>query len=649
MTDMRLRRSVWTACTALLVMSVGMLSDGRAQDTESADVNRKEVTAEFSYLRLGAMPALYQIAGMTFFAHSSATSNPAIVDQGTPAERGYAFPDSGLTVVLPREATRVAIRLCLSDSEVTVEALSSAGTSISQQTAQSLNTCGDLAIQGSRISIVRFTGSSGQASIVRLTAVSGHPPAVFAGADRSVAAGSLVVLAGMAWDPDGSIASYAWTQITEETTDDMTEAPTVLLRGAASPRAVFSAPDVSEDVILTFRLTVTDEDGDTARSHVRVTVIGWGGVFTSVSAGKTHTCAVRDTGAVECWGDNEHDQSVPPTGTFTSVSVAGHSCAIRDTGAAECWGSDEYGQASPPAGVFTELSTRRAHTCGLRDTGAVECWGWNRHGQASPPEGMFISVAAGGEHSCAVRKNTGMVQCWGNSGYNMTTAPEGEFVSVTAGYWHTCGIKKDTGAVACWGWDDSGRITPPDGAFIVLSAGEDHTCGLRDTGAVACWGSDDQGQSTHGQIDAVSVGAGGDHACAVREDTGAVECWGRDVEGQSMPPMGTFESVGVGRGYACGVRPTGGVECWGGDDHGQSSPPEGVFVSLTAGAAHTCGLRDTGAVACWGLNDFGQASPPAGAFVSVDAGRFHTCGVRASDGTVACWGRYSYGVDEGDW
>ena len=563
---MRLRKSAWIACTALLVMSVGMLSDGRAQDNESTDANRKEVTAEFSYLRLGAMPAIYQIAGMTFFAHSSATSNPAIVDQGTPAERGYAFPDSGLTVVLPREARRVTIRLCLIDSEVTVEALSSAGTSISQQTAQSLNACDDLAIEGNRISIVRFTGSTGQASIVRLTAVSGHPPAVFAGADRSVAAGSLVVLAGMAWDPDGSIASYAWTQITEEPTDDMAEIPAVLLRGAASPRAVFSAPDVSEDVILAFRLTVTDDEGDTASSHVRVTVIGWGGVFTSVSAGRNHTCAVRDTGAVACWGDNEHDQSVPPAGTFTSVSVAAwHSCAIRGTGAAECWGNDDDGRASPPAGVFTELSTRRAHACGLRDTGAVECWGWNPHNAAMPPEGTFISVAAGGEHSCAVKKDTGAVQCWGNNASGQATPPEGEFVSVTAGNWHTCGIKRNTGAVACWGWEDNGRITPPEGAFTVLNAGEDHTCGLRDTGVVACWGLDDEGQSTHGQIDAVSVGAGGDHACAVLKDTGAVECWGRDNEGQSRPPMGTFESVGVGNAHGCAVRPTGAVECWGSD------------------------------------------------------------------------------------
>lgn len=70
---MRPRKSSGIAYTVLLVMALSMLSGGRAQDAESTDVNRKEVTAEFSYLGLGAMPAIYQIAGMTFFAHSSAT------------------------------------------------------------------------------------------------------------------------------------------------------------------------------------------------------------------------------------------------------------------------------------------------------------------------------------------------------------------------------------------------------------------------------------------------------------------------------------------------------------------------------------------------------------------------------------------------
>ena len=36
--------------------------------------------------------------------------------------------------------------------------------------------------------------------------------------------------------------------------------------------------------------------------------------FTSVSAGRHHTCGVRTDGSVACWGNDEWGQSTPPTG-----------------------------------------------------------------------------------------------------------------------------------------------------------------------------------------------------------------------------------------------------------------------------------------------------------------------------------------------
>ena len=64
--------------------------------------------------------------------------------------------------------------------------------------------------------------------------------------------------------------------------------------------------------------------------------------FTSVSAGENHTCGVRDTGTIECWGKNDYGQSTPPGGTFASVAAGyRHTCGLRDTGAVECWGYNE--------------------------------------------------------------------------------------------------------------------------------------------------------------------------------------------------------------------------------------------------------------------------------------------------------------------
>ena len=90
-----------------------------------------------------------------------------------------------------------------------------------------------------------------------------QPPVADAGPDRFVDAGVMVFLSGTATDPDGTIASHAWTQ---------TGGAPVTLTGADAATAVFVAPDVSVDETLTFRLTVTDDAGVQATDEVMVTV-----------------------------------------------------------------------------------------------------------------------------------------------------------------------------------------------------------------------------------------------------------------------------------------------------------------------------------------------------------------------------------------
>ena len=368
-------------------------------------------------------------------------------------------------------------------------------------------------------------------------------PAVDAGTDQRVAAGAIVILTGTASDPDGTIASYLWEQ---------TGGTVVALAGAATATAMFTAPDVSADEPLTFRLTVADDDGAQASAEVRVTVTVAGEAFVSVSAGRYHTCGVRDTGAVACWGNDFDGESSPPAGTFISVSAGNsYTCGVRGTGAVECWGNDFDGESSPPAGTFISVSAGQYHTCGLRGTSDVECWGNDFDGESSPPAGTFISVSAGQYHTCGIR-DTDAVECWGDDDHGESSPPAGTFISVSAGDAHTCGLR-DTGAVECWGNDFDGESSPPAGTFISVSAGDAHTCGLRDTSAVECWGNDDYGKSSPPAGTFISVSAGGDHTCGAR-DTGTVECWGRDTLGQSTGAM-NFESCdpfqACGQAFTC--------------------------------------------------------------------------------------------------
>ncbi len=91
------------------------------------------------------------------------------------------------------------------------------------------------------------------------------PPTANAGPDKSANEGTAVTLSGSGSDSDGTIAAYTWTQ---------TAGPSVILSGAATATAGFTAPAVTANTVLTFQLTVTDNLGATGTDTVNVEVPG---------------------------------------------------------------------------------------------------------------------------------------------------------------------------------------------------------------------------------------------------------------------------------------------------------------------------------------------------------------------------------------
>lgn len=258
-----------------------------------------------------------------------------------------------------------------------------------------------------------------------------------------------------------------------------------------------------------------------------------GGRVVQIAAGGYHTCALLDTDAVRCWGNGSAgrlgygnsltigDDEAPATagdvnvgGLVTRIATGGtHTCALLDTAAVRCWGNNPYGQLGygntldigdnelPAAagdvnvgGRVTRIATGSNHTCAVLETGKVRCWGYGLHGAlgyASTDSvgddelpttagdvdvgGSVGQIAAGGSHTCARLKN-GAVRCWGYGlhgqlGYNDTRdigddEHPAEAGDVNVGGWveqivtganHTC-ARLEAGNVRCWGYGVNGRL-----------------------------------------------------------------------------------------------------------------------------------------------------------------------------------------------
>ena len=265
-------------------------------------------------------------------------------------------------------------------------------------------------------------------------------------------------------------------------------------------------------------------------------------------------------GKVAAWGDNYAGQCLLPNGlkNVKAISAGGtHSLALKTDGTVVAWGQNTYGQCDVPAGLsgVVAVSAGSEHSVALKADGTVVAWGYGGYDRTNVPPGLtgVKAISAGGAHTLAL-KSDGTVAVWGSlpSFYSNTNPPTGlsNVVAVAAGEFHSLALRAD-GTVVAWGYGGYGQISVPVGLsnVIAIAAGAQHSLALKADGTVVAWGGGYYGSTNvpTGLSNVVAISAGEFSNLALKSD-GSLVAWGGESYGLTniLPATAQISAIDCG-------------------------------------------------------------------------------------------------------
>ena len=148
-------------------------------------------------------------------------------------------------------------------------------------------------------------------------------PTARTGANQAVAAGAVVTLdASTSSDPDGSIATYLWEQLS---------GTTVALSSTAAAMPTFTAPTMAAAQTLEFRVTVTDDRGGQATDTVDVDVAASVNQLPTARTGANQAVAAGAVVTLDASTSSDPDGSIA---TYLWEQLSGTTVALSSTAAA---------------------------------------------------------------------------------------------------------------------------------------------------------------------------------------------------------------------------------------------------------------------------------------------------------------------------
>lgn len=225
----------------------------------------------------------------------------------------------------------------------------------------------------------------------------------------------------------------------------------------------------------------------------------------NLSSWEFHTCAILNTWWIKCWGYNHSgqlwdwtiiDKPAPVdvndlTAWVLKISLwDSHTCALLETGWVDCWGNNNSWQLwdSTTIGKLTptqvnwltwvsDVALWWSHTCALLETWWLECWWSNNYWQLGdntktykkiPTEVNWLTtwisdVVLWWRHTCSLLE-TWWLMCWWNNSY-----------------WQL------------WNWTTTDEVIPVDVSDLTswvsfIALWTNHTCAILDTWWIKCWG-----------------------------------------------------------------------------------------------------------------------------------------------------------------
>lgn len=304
-------------------------------------------------------------------------------------------------------------------------------------------------------------------------------------------------------------------------------------------------------------------DGSLVTKSSPVTTSGGGTLWCQVSAGGSHTAAIRNSGQMFTWGNGAC--GMLGSGQLTTRCVPGtvvgntcdwrqvsaglcHTVAVKTNGSLWTWGLNTSGrlgdgtvinrsspvQTSVGGLTWCQVNTQYAHTGAVKTDGTLWTWGFNTNAQL-------------GDNTVTTRSFPGTVSGGGTN-----------WCQVGTGDRHTAAIKTD-GTLWTWGYNGTGQL----GDATITSRRS-------------------PGTTSGGGTDWCRTSGGCRHTAAVKTD-GTAWTWGCNISGQ------------LGSGVTTS-RTSPGTLVGGGTD----------WCQISAGCAHTSAVKTDGTSWSWGSNASGQ-------------------------------------------